>query len=148
MTRFERGIQAAIPPHPQAPLLTAWHGPRDLHGATAAAVVAEFGNPSPFRHPRAMMSHVGVVPTAASRGPTDRRVDRRGVWGRARGLAIRPEAGRLARRNACMPASGASRPNAWRGPAVARELCGSLWDMAVWVHVETAREAVSPPTSS
>ena len=181
VTRIERAIKAAIPHHPQAPLLIAFQALRGINWVTSATIVAEFGALTQFSHPRAVMSSVGVVPTEVSSGPTQRRGPitktgnahvRRVLIEAAHSYRYPPtRRGRSAQRVGAAPAAWqtALKTIDWRAQqrlharlrrltakrgrapavtAVARELCGYLWEIAVWVHAQTASEEEFTPISS
>jgi len=93
--RLEPAIRAAVPDWSLAPLVTALMALRGVDFIAATALLAEIGDLSRFRSPRALMAWLGLVPSEHSTGE---RV-RRGPITKACPRALDPGAGnRRARR--------------------------------------------------
>ena len=170
--RITQQLAAAWPTYPLAALIRAWQALRGIDWLTAVTLAAEGGDLTTFPHPRAVMAWVGLVPTEASSGVTRRQggITKAGNVARRRVLveaaqsyrfrpSLRGSVGRrLATLGAWEPALSAisqraqhrlhARLRALSGrrgspKAVAQELCGFLWEIAVWVRAQPA-EAVPP----
>jgi transposase len=168
VARFDKDIAELVETWSLKPLVAALQALRGIQLLSAVAIAAELGSVTRFDHPRKLMSFVGLVPSERSSGETVRRGGitrtgnkhlRRLLVEAAWSYRFRPLVGqRLRARSAGLSdavrsigwnaqrrlhdryrrLSGRGKPKNQVVTAVARELCGFIWDIARQEHAAAA----------